>query len=155
MDAGELIHTIQSLRDGDAFRPRLDPSQWRILCGYLVQQQIRSGTVVIRQGEVDRSAYFLGSGGLQVYIDGAEPGSARAVMLRPGSLFGEVGLFSAGPRTAQVEAMTPCDLWALRLPRYEELVQRHPQIALEVTRAAGTVMATRMRANMLRNAAVA
>ncbi|MEY4748580.1 MAG: hypothetical protein RIQ60_794 [Pseudomonadota bacterium] len=155
MDVGQLIQVIQSLRDDEAFRPRLDAAQWRTFCGYLVHQQVRSGTLVIRQGEVDRSAYFVGSGGLQVYINGADPGSSRAVMLRPGALLGEVGLFSAGPRTAQVEAMTTCDLWALRLPRYEELVQRHAQIALEVTRAAGAVMASRMRANMLRNVAMA
>ena len=155
MDYDQLVHAIQSLRSDDAFRPRLDPSQWRVFGGFLQQQQVRSGTVVIRQGEVDRSAYFLGAGGMQVYLDGAEPGTSRAVMLRPGALVGEVALFSAGPRTAQVEAMTPCELWVLRLPRFEELTQRFPQIALEVTRAAGAVMAARMRANMTHAVAVA
>ncbi|MFM2065765.1 MAG: hypothetical protein RLZZ584_674 [Pseudomonadota bacterium] len=155
MDFDQLVHAIQSLRSDDAFRARLDPAQWRCLGGFLTLQQVRAGTVVIRQGEVDRTAYFLGSGGMQVYIDGAEPGSSRAVMLRPGAIFGEVGLFSAGPRTAQIETMTPCALWALRLQRFEELIQRYPQIALEVTRAAGSVMAARMRANMKQAIAVA
>jgi CRP-like cAMP-binding protein len=155
MDVDQLVFAIQSMRDEEAFRPRLDAMQWRTFCGYLMAQPVRSGAIVIRQGEVDRTAYFLGSGGLQVYIAGAEPGASRAVMLRPGAMVGEVGLFSAGPRTAQIEAMTNCELWALRLPRYEELIQRHAQIALEVTRAAGAVMAARLRANMTRNVAVA
>jgi CRP-like cAMP-binding protein len=51
---------------------------------------------------------------------------------------------------ANVEAMTPCVVWALRLPRFEELAARVPQVAVEVVRAAGAVMAQRMRANMLR-----
>ena len=63
---------------------------------------------------------------------------------------GEPGLFADGPRTANVEAMTPCIVWALRLPRFEELGQRVPAVALEALRAAGAVMATRLRANMAR-----
>jgi CRP-like cAMP-binding protein len=51
---------------------------------------------------------------------------------------------------ANVEAMTPCVVWALRGPRMEELAQRSPTLALELLRAAGAVMAVRMRANMTR-----
>ena len=42
---------------------------------------------------------------------------------------------------ANVEAMTPCVVWALRGPRMEELAQRSPALALELLRAAGAVMA--------------
>ena len=69
-------------------------------------------------------------------------------MLRPGSVFGEPGLFIDGPRTASVEAMTPSIIWALRGQRLEELAQRSPALALELVRAAGGVMAARMRANL-------
>jgi len=41
-------------------------------------------------------------------------------------------------------------VWALRGPRMEELAQRSPTLALELLRAAGAVMAARMRANMTR-----
>jgi CRP-like cAMP-binding protein len=51
---------------------------------------------------------------------------------------------------ANVEAMTPCIVWALRGPRLEELAQRTPALALELVRAAGSVMALRMRANITR-----
>ncbi|MBK6850842.1 MAG: cyclic nucleotide-binding domain-containing protein [Burkholderiales bacterium] len=155
MEFEQLVHAIRSLNSDDAFRPRLDATQWRTFGGYLTPLQVTAGTIVIRQGEVDRSAYFLGQGSMQVYLDGAEPGTSRAVMLRPGALLGEVGLFSAGPRTAQVEAMTGCVLWSLRLPRFEEMMQRAPQVSLEVLRAAGAVMAVRIRANMAHSVAVA
>jgi CRP-like cAMP-binding protein len=155
MDIEQLIQAVQSLRNDDAFRPRLDLAQWRSFSNYLALETVRPGSLVIRQGEVDRSAYLLGSGSLQVYVEGAFPGTTRAVMLRPGSLVGEVGLFSAGPRTAQVEAMTSCDLWVLRLPRFEEMCMRQPQLAVEVTRAAGAVMAVRLRTHLQNNLAVA
>jgi hypothetical protein len=38
----------------------------------------------------------------------------------------------------------------MRLPRFEELAARVPAIALEVLRAAGSVMAIRMRSNFTR-----
>jgi len=46
--------------------------------------------------------------------------------------------------------MTSCAVWALRGPRLEELAQRSPALALELMRAAGGVMAIRMRANLQR-----
>ena len=65
-------------------------------------------------------------------------------------MIGEPGLFDDSPRMANVEAMTNCIVWALRGPRFEELAQRVPLIALELLRAAGGVMAARMRANLAR-----
>lgn len=146
----ELLQTIQSLNAEDAFRPRLDPQQWRTFLQYLTQHDIRSGDLLLKQGEMDRTVYFLGQGTLQVYATGGAPGSTKIAILRPGSMCGEPGLFADGQRTANVEAMTPSVVWALRLPRFEELCARVPVVALEVLRAAGTVMALRMRSNIAR-----
>ncbi|WP_295640528.1 cyclic nucleotide-binding domain-containing protein [uncultured Methylibium sp.] len=146
----ELLQAIQSLNAEDAFRPRLDPSQWRTFLQYLTRHEVRSGDLLLKQGDMDRTLYFLGQGTLQVYATGGAPGSNKIAILRAGGMCGEPGLFADGERTANVEAMTPCVVWALRLPRFEELCARAPVIALEVLRAAGTVMALRMRANISR-----
>lgn len=150
MDANELVHAIQTLNAEDSFRPRLDAQQWRVFCQYLTRHELRSGDLLIKQGDHDRTVYFLGQGSLQVFVTGAAPGASRIAILRAGSVLGEPGLFADGPRMANVEAMTPCVVWALRLPRFEELAARVPQVAVEVVRAAGALMAQRMRANMLR-----
>lgn len=150
MTHDELLQAIQSLNAEDAFRPRLDPGQWRTFLQYLTRHEIRGGDLVIKQGEMDRTVYFLGQGTLQVYVSGGAPGANKIGILRAGGLCGEPGLFSDGVRTANVEAMTNCVVWALRLPRFEELAARMPAIGLEVLRAAGSVMAMRMRANMTR-----
>jgi CRP/FNR family cyclic AMP-dependent transcriptional regulator len=146
----ELLQAIQSLNAEDAFRPRLDPSQWRTFLQYLTRHEIRGGELLVKQGEMDRTLYFLGQGTLQVFATGGPPGSNKIAILRAGAMCGEPGLFADGTRTANVEAMTPCVIWAMRLPRFEELCARAPVIALEVLRSAGTVMALRMRANLSR-----
>lgn len=155
MEFEELVRAVQSLSADDAFCARLDAQQWRTLSSYLTRHELPRGTELIREGEVDRSVYLLGQGSLQVFRRDAASGGARVVMLRPGSMVGESGLFSAAPHTACVEAMTAATVWALRLPRFEELSSRMPTLALEVLRGAGGVMAARVRAHLAKQAAMA
>ena len=151
MEVNELVQAIQTLNAEDAFRARLTLDHWKILAPYLSRHEIRSGDLLIKQGDTDRSLYFLSQGTLQVFVSGGVPGSSKIAILRAGSIVGEPGLFVDGPRMANVEAMTPCVVWALRGPRLEELATRLPAIALELLRAAGAVMAIRMRATLLRH----
>lgn len=148
MDAIALIQAIQTLNTEDAFRPRLDAQQWRTFAQYLTRHELRTGDLLVRQGDHDRTLYFLGQGTLQVFVTGAPPGTSRIGLLRPGAMVGEPGLFGDVPRMANVEAMGSVVVFALRLQRFEELAQRVPAVALEVLRGAGTVMAWRMRANL-------
>lgn len=154
MELQQLVHAIQTLNAEDAFRARLTLDQWRVIGPYLTRHDIRAGDLLIKQGDSDRSMYFLGQGSLQVFVTGGPPGANRIAILRAGSVVGEPALFLDSPRMANVEAMTPCIVWALRGPRLEELAQRTPALALELIRAAGSVMALRMRANITRQTPV-
>lgn len=154
MTTEELLLAIQSLNAEDAFRPRFDPGQWRTFLQYLVRHEVRNGDQLIRQGDVDRTVYFIGQGMLQVFVPGAAPGGSKIAILRPGAMIGEPGFFTEGARAASVEAMTPAVVWAIRHPRFEELCTRVPTVGLEVLRAAGAVMALRMRANLLKQTPV-
>ena len=148
MDITALVQALQTLNAEDAFRPRLSVDQWRLIAPYLTRHDIRAGDLLIKQGDADRTMYFLEQGSLQIFVTGGPPGSTRIAILRAGSVVGEPGLFGDSPRMANVEAMTPCTVWALRGPRLEELAQRQPALVLELLRTAGGVMATRMRANL-------
>lgn len=150
MEINELVQAIQTLNAEDAFRARLNLEQWRTIAPYLTRHDIRAGDLLIKQGDADRSMYFLAQGSLQVFVTGGAPGSNRIAILRAGSVVGEPGLFGETARMANVEAMTACVVWALRSPRLEELAQRSPALALELLRTAGSVMATRMRANLVK-----
>jgi CRP-like cAMP-binding protein len=147
-EISELVQAVQTLNAEDAFHARLSLDQWRALVPYLTRHDIRAGDLLIKQGDSDRTMYFLAEGTLQVFVSGGPPGSRRIAILRSGSVVGEPGLFGDGPRMANVEAMTPCVVMALRGPRMEELAQRLPAVAFEVLHGAGGVMAARMRANL-------
>lgn len=149
-DIQPLVEVIQSLNAEDAFRARLSLDQWRTLASYLTRHEIRTGDLLIQQGDRERTMYLLEQGSLQVFVNRGAPGSHRIAILRTGSVVGEPALFGDGPRMANVEAMSPCVVWALRGPRLEEMAARLPGLALEVLRAAGATLAMRMRANMER-----
>jgi CRP-like cAMP-binding protein len=150
MDIQPLIQAVQTLNADDAFSVRLSADQWRTLGSYLTRHEIRQGDLLIQQGDRERTMYLLEQGSLQVFVNRGAPGSNRIAILRAGSVVGEPALFGDGARMANVEAMNPCVVWALRGPRMEEMSARLPALALEVMRAAGAVLAARMRANMER-----
>jgi CRP/FNR family cyclic AMP-dependent transcriptional regulator len=152
MDITTLVHAVQTLNAADAFKAGLGAQHWCTLEPYLARHSLRAGDLLIRQGDADRSAYLLEQGNLQVFVTGGPPGRQRIAILRPGSLVGEAGLFAEVPRSANVEAMTPCVVWTLSVARLEELCTRAPSLALQVLRAAGAVMGVRMRDNLVRGA---
>jgi CRP-like cAMP-binding protein len=150
-DIQPLIDAVQSLNAEDAFRPRIGAEQWRQLAGYLTRHPLRAGQLLVQQGDRERAMYLLEQGTLQVFVNRGTPGSHRIAILRAGSIVGEPALFSDGPRMANVEAMSAGTVWALSGPRLEEMSARVPALALELLRAAGSVLAVRMRANMERS----
>ena len=145
MEINELVQAVQSLNAEDALRARMNLDQWRVLSQYLTRHEIRAGDLLLKQGDTDRTMYLVERGSLQVFATGGPPGANRIAILRSGAVVGEPGLFNDSPRMANVEAMTPCVVWALRGPRFEEMVQRSPNLALEMLRAAGNLMASRLR----------
>lgn len=155
MEIDALVQAVQSLNAEDAFRPRLSIDQWRQIAPYLGRHEMRAGALLIKQGDTDRSMYLLAQGSVQVFVTGGPPGSQRVSILRAGAVVGESGLFGDAVRLANVEAMTSSVIWALRGPRMEELSQRAPVLALELLRAAGTVMAVRLRAFLGRQQPIA
>jgi CRP-like cAMP-binding protein len=150
MDITTLVQAVQTANAGEAFDAGLGTQQWQALAPYMDRQTLRAGDLLIRQGDRDRIAYFVEQGNLQVFVTGGPPGRQRIAVVRPGSLVGEPGLFADVPRSANVEAMTPGVVWALHAARLDELGAKAPDVALRLLRAAGAVMATRVRANLER-----
>jgi CRP/FNR family transcriptional regulator, cyclic AMP receptor protein len=155
MDITTLVQAVQTSKANDAFKAGLGVQQWQALAPYLLRRELCAGDLLMRQGEVERSACLLEQGNLQVYATGGAPGQSRIGILRPGALVGEPALFAGVPRGANVEAMTPCAVWTLSAARLDELCDKAPALALPLLRAAGAVMATRLRAHLERGAALA
>ena len=77
MDIDELVRAVQTLNAEDAFRARLTLDNWRTIAPYLARYEIRAGDLLIKQGDADRSMYFLAQGSMQIFMTGGAPGSRR------------------------------------------------------------------------------
>jgi CRP-like cAMP-binding protein len=155
MNIQQLTHAVQTLNAYDAFRARLTAEQWRLLGSYLMRREMKSGDVLIYQGDTDRTMYFLESGTLQVYVRGTATQHAKIALLRSGSIVGEPALFGETARMAQVDAISPSVVWALSRIRLEEMLTSRAELAYEILRGAGAVMAERLRGILERGTPVA
>jgi CRP-like cAMP-binding protein len=123
---------------------RLTAETWRAMAEALVLEVNHDRACVIREGENDGSLYFLESGLLRVYRTDDRTRLQLAVIV-PGSVVGEGGFFAPmAPRSASVEAIEPSVVWKLSPERFEAMVSRHPEAALDLALYAGGVMRGRM-----------
>ncbi|OGA96322.1 MAG: Crp/Fnr family transcriptional regulator [Burkholderiales bacterium RIFCSPHIGHO2_12_FULL_61_11] len=145
-----LCHDIQGLAQaiahchaGDAMRCQFKPLHWDILASYMQPFTLNSGQVLMEQGALDRTLYFIESGTLTAHYED-EKACVRMALAGAGTVLGEGTFFSHLPRHATVHTSTVCKLWCLTEERYLELARQHSPIALELTRAMGAVMAYRL-----------
>ena len=148
----DLRALADALRQGgayDALPCRFDSAQWDCLSQYLQPHPARAGQVPIRQGERDRTLFFIESGTLTVHLEDVS-GRMKLAVLAPGTVVGEGAFFSGQPRSATVVATRDSQLWALKYARFQELSARQSAIALELAMACAAVVVRRLASTTLR-----
>jgi CRP-like cAMP-binding protein len=99
--------------------------------------RVPAGQALFREGEEGHMMYVLTTGNAEVIVNN------RVVeTLRHGSVVGEMGIVSPGPRSASVIATSDCEFVAIDEKRFQFLVQQTPFFATQVMR----VLAERLRA---------
>lgn len=98
---------------------------------------IQAGQPLFSAGEDGHQMFVLTTGTAEVIVNN------RVVeTLQHGSIVGEMGIVSPGPRSATVVANSDCDFVAIDEKRFLYLVQQTPYFATQVMR----VLAERLRA---------
>src|SRR5262249_3836360 len=104
---------------------RLPSAALRTLLAELEPLSVDKGTLVVRQGDAAGPMYIVEDGHLRVFTD--EDGRRRSVAyLRKGDYFGEMSVFQGVPRTASIEAVSPCRLLRLSVGTFDRLLARVP-----------------------------
>jgi CRP/FNR family transcriptional regulator len=91
--------------------------------------RLEKDQILFTEGEPAQAMYVVRSG--QVKIFKLSP-DGREQVLRlagPGDCFNEVPIFDEGPNPANVQAVEPSLLWAIRRTEMRRLVEAHPAIA--------------------------
>jgi CRP/FNR family transcriptional regulator, cyclic AMP receptor protein len=99
--------------------------------------QVPAGQPLFSAGDEGHLMFVLSKGTADVMVNGQVVES-----LQHGSIVGEMGIVSPGPRSATVVATSDCEFVAVDEKRFQFLVQQTPFFATQVMR----VMAERLRA---------
>lgn len=98
----------------------------------LESESFAEGDRVVRQGESGDSMYVVARGSVKVLLEAeGEPANLLAVLCA-GAFFGEIALLDESPRTATVQAATPCTLLRLRRKNLEMLMNISPELREDV-----------------------
>ncbi|XP_036384107.1 patatin-like phospholipase domain-containing protein 7a isoform X2 [Megalops cyprinoides] len=107
-----------------------DPS---LLEGRVTLHQVKSGSLVARQGDQDVSVQFVISGLLHVYqrmIDREE--DTLLFVTHPGELVGQLAVLTGEPLIFSVRAQRDCTFLAISKTHFYEIMRAEPRVVLNV-----------------------
>lgn len=142
-DISRLLEAVAGNKGDDTLGRFMPDKAWEVLAHYLSPEKVERGHVLIAQGALDRTLYFVESGVLRVHY-GSRNGELQIALLGPGAVVGEGSFFSQIPRNATVQATQAATLWALTPSRFDSLSKKDPVTALALSMALGAVLSTRM-----------
>ncbi len=98
-------------------------------------RRLAAEEVLFRRGDEADCIYVIVRGRVRV-VSSDESGREVAIrILQAGEMFGEVGLFSGGRRTATIVAGEPCELLAITRRSFFGLIEEHPRLAIGLLKA--------------------
>ncbi len=138
-----LIDAVARNTVEDALAKSLVSSQWEAMAPFMQTFTLAPSQMLIAQGSLDRTLYFLESGSLSVHFEDGN-GKVNLAIVNAGSAVGEGGFFSHSPRNATVQAVAECKLWNLTYIKYAEMSQKLPRVALALAMSLGAILSKRM-----------
>ena len=92
--------------------------------------EVSPGETILRQGEEGSGFFVLKTGTLEVYKDDV----LLAVIMYPGTIFGEMGDILGRPRTCTVKAKNASTIAFYPVDSLDALVKENPEIAVKLIR---------------------
>lgn len=126
----------------NAFDPAFATGDWRVFASYCIVRRLPAGYRVAIPGRADRTLRFVVEGSL--WQESASNAN-RSKALLPGTVTGEDGVFSEEAGDLDVRTLEDSVVLELSYARQKELTASCPEIAFELLRAAGAVIAARGR----------
>lgn len=114
-----LVHDIEhALGDSPV-------SEW--LLPHMSRRRVRAGEWLFRQGDAADEMYYLQAGEVELPDLG--------VRLQPGTLFGEIGIFSpTSQRTQSTRCETDCELYVMSRADVQRLYYKNPKLGYHLMR---------------------
>jgi CRP-like cAMP-binding protein len=102
------------------------------LCACIVTKSVKRGTNICAKGDPGTSLFAIGSGTVKISVPSVEGKDAVFDVLGKGSIVGEIALLDGNPRTADVTAVSDCELYVIERRDFLPLMREEPEIALRL-----------------------
>jgi serine/threonine protein phosphatase PrpC len=134
----EVNLKLDTLRHVVLFR-HLDMSEQCRVLSVARAVDVAPGDMIMREGEASHSLYAILKGEFEVERSGTVLG-----ILKVGEHFGEMSLFNARPRSANVRAKTSARLLVIERARFNDLIRKEPQLGVKLLWSFAQVLSLRL-----------
>jgi CRP/FNR family cyclic AMP-dependent transcriptional regulator len=111
---------------------KLSPKQIDRLAACIVGKSVLRGTSICAKGDPGSSLFVVCQGSVKISVPSADGHDAVLNLIGKGDVFGEIALLDGRPRTADVVAITDCELCVIERRDFLPLVKEEPEIALKM-----------------------
>ena len=126
--------------------PDLEEDEAETLIDLVEERQAKAGTIMLSQGDRGRELYILLNGDFSVFYKARVNLMTVAMHIANISgptMLGEVNLVLQTERTATVVARTECEYLFVDKETYEDIVLKHPRIAIKIATKIASVIQNR------------
>lgn len=104
-----------------------------------------AGSVIFREGDPGKELLVLSKGHASAHLAQPDGGDVRLATFAPGTVFGELAILDAGPRSATVIADDDVECYVLSRTSFAALESDAPAIAIRVLANLGGELSVRLR----------
>jgi CRP-like cAMP-binding protein len=122
-----------------------DPDEIAALKARLTRVAHPKGGVIFREGDSGTDLFIVTRGTASAYIHQATGRDIRLVTFAPGTVFGELAILDAGPRSASIIADDDFVAYALSQAQFAVLSREAPAIAIKLLANLGRELSGRLR----------
>lgn len=112
------------------------------LRGQARDRQLAKGELLFGQGDESSELYVVMDGRIAISTRSSDGRESMVAVLENGGLFGEMGLFDGGPRSAEARALSDTTLIEISFDDVRAAVQEQPEVLWAIVR----LLAQRIRA---------
>jgi len=123
---------LDAIESMDIFRS-LTLEERTFLARHLKYAPFTAGETMTRQGAVAHWLYIVTGGTAEVRAHDAEGHEARVAIIEAPSFFGEMGMMTGAPRTADVVAITDVECYRLDKDGFQKVVTDRPEVVHEMS----------------------
>ena len=117
------------------------PAELQWIKHYLSKKEVREGGIVVLQGDLCDTLYFVVSGAVKVYKTSINGKEQILHIAQKWESIGDIGIFDGEPAPASMVAITPTILYRIKKSDLHTVLRKSPQVVTNALKA----LATRVR----------